>query len=68
MTRKSNKSLIKAADDFRELGALAPGYFCDQRVEVNQKTAFQLDDPNWRLDVNDNQRSSASGYDDLNAR
>jgi len=58
----------QAADDFRELGALAPGYFCDQRVEVNQKTTFKLDDPNWRLDVNQNQRSSASVYDDLNAR
>ena len=57
-----------AGDDFRELGALTPGYFCDQRVEVDQETRFGLDDYRWRLNVESKQRSSMPFDDDFDAR
>ena len=58
----------QAGDDFRELGALTPGYFCDQRVDHEQETMFGLDDYRWRLDVESKQRSSVPFEDDLDAR
>jgi len=57
----------QAGDDFRELGALTPGYFCDQRVDHEQETMFGLDDYRWRLDVESKQRSSVPFEDDLDA-